>query len=74
MSFFHKKMSQNVWATIMPFGPVTLIFYWPQKFFSGTVIGLNSFNKTNLTLPCLKFIKNTWINKYVICGKQYFAV
>ena len=24
MSFFHKKkMSQNVWATIMPFGPVT---------------------------------------------------
>ena len=26
MSFFHKKMSQNVWATIMPFGPVTLNF------------------------------------------------
>ena len=23
-------MSQNVWATIMPFGPVTLIFYWPS--------------------------------------------
>jgi hypothetical protein len=21
MSFFHKKMSQNLWATIMPFGP-----------------------------------------------------
>ena len=31
-------MSQNVWATIMPFGPVTLIFYWPQNFFSGTGI------------------------------------
>ena len=31
MSFFHKKMSQNFWATIMPFGPVTLIFYWPKK-------------------------------------------
>jgi hypothetical protein len=28
-------MSQNVWATIMPFGPVTLIFYWPKKIFSG---------------------------------------
>ena len=28
-------MSQNVWATIMPFGPVTLIFYWPKFFFSG---------------------------------------
>jgi hypothetical protein len=25
MSFFHKKMPQNVWATIMPFGPVTNI-------------------------------------------------
>ena len=34
MSFFHKKMSQNVWATIMPFGPVTLIFYWPKKHIS----------------------------------------
>ena len=30
MSFFINKMSQNVWATIMPFGPVTLIFYWPS--------------------------------------------
>ena len=28
-------MSQNVWATIMPFGPVTLIFYWPKKLFPG---------------------------------------
>ena len=35
MSFFPKKMSQNDWATIMPFGPVTLIFYWPKKIFSG---------------------------------------
>jgi hypothetical protein len=34
MSFFHKKkMSQNAWATIMPFGPVTLIFHWPKKKF-----------------------------------------
>ena len=23
--------NKNVWATIMPFGPVTLIFYWPKK-------------------------------------------
>ena len=35
MSFFHIKMSQNLWATIMSFGPVTLIFYWPNKFFWG---------------------------------------
>ena len=28
---FHKKMSQNLWATIMPFGPVILIFYWPKN-------------------------------------------
>ena len=30
MSFFHNKNVTNVWATIMPFGPVTLIFYWPK--------------------------------------------
>jgi hypothetical protein len=28
-----QKMSQNVWATIMPFGPVTLIFHWPKFIF-----------------------------------------
>ena len=27
-------MSQNLWATIMPFGPVTLICYWPKQIFS----------------------------------------
>ena len=35
-------MSQNVWATIMPFGLVTLIFYWPKNFFSGTDIIINT--------------------------------
>ena len=47
MSFFHKKnMSQNVWATIMPFGPVTN-FLLAQNFFlrlaliSGTVLEMN---------------------------------
>ena len=35
MSFFIKKMSQKVWATIMPFGPVTLISYRPKQIFSG---------------------------------------
>ena len=35
MSFFHKKMSQNVWATNMPFGPVTNVLL-AQIFFSGT--------------------------------------
>ena len=35
MSFFQKQMSQNDWTTIMPFGPVTLMFYWPKQFFSG---------------------------------------
>jgi hypothetical protein len=33
MSFFHKKMSQNLWATIMPFGPVTNILLAQKKFF-----------------------------------------
>ena len=60
MSFFHKKMSQNLWATIMPFGPGTLIFYWPKKFcsgqpkaglISGTVVFLTSvFRVSNLHL------------------------
>ena len=31
MSFFIKKMSQNLWATIMPFGPVTNILLAPKK-------------------------------------------
>ena len=29
-------MSQNVWATIIPFGLVTLIFYWPKYFFQAS--------------------------------------
>ena len=29
-------MSQNFWATIMPFGPMTLIFYWPKKKIPGS--------------------------------------
>ena len=36
MSFFHKKikkMSQNLWATIMPFGPVTNISLAQIKIF-----------------------------------------
>ena len=39
MSFFHKKikkMSQNLWATIMPFGPVTNISLAQIKIISGT--------------------------------------
>ena len=35
MSFLKKKMSQNDWSTILPFGPVTLFFYWPKKIISG---------------------------------------
>ena len=48
MSFFHKKMSQNLWATIMPFGPVTNILLAPKKIrvsqrltlISGTVVDI----------------------------------
>jgi hypothetical protein len=35
-------MSQNVWATIMPFGPVTN-FLLAQKFFFGPAKGWPSF-------------------------------
>ena len=37
MSFFHKEMSQNVWATIMPFEPVTN-FLLAQKFVFGPAL------------------------------------
>jgi hypothetical protein len=37
--FSYKKMSQNVWATIMQFGPVTLIYYWTKKNFSALISG-----------------------------------
>ena len=42
MSFFHKKMSQNFWATIMPFGPETN-FLLAQIFFPGPTKGWPSF-------------------------------
>jgi hypothetical protein len=38
MSFFFKKMSQNDWAIIMPFGPVTN-FLMAQKNFFGPAKG-----------------------------------
>ena len=41
MSFFHKKMSQNFWATIMPFGPVTNLL----ALISGTVYGFSTGHK-----------------------------
>jgi hypothetical protein len=34
MSFFFKKMSQNDWATIMPFGPVTNFLLAQKKNFA----------------------------------------
>jgi hypothetical protein len=42
MSFFHKKMSQNLWATIMPFGPATNILLAQKKKF-GPAFGCPSF-------------------------------
>ena len=46
--FFIKKMSQNLWATIMPFGLVTLIFYWTK--------GWPSFQALYLALWCIIII------------------
>ena len=34
MSFFHKKKCHKIYGP--PFGPVTLIFYWPKKNCSGS--------------------------------------
>jgi hypothetical protein len=35
--YFIKKMSQNVWAIIMPFGPVTKFFTGPKKKFRASL-------------------------------------
>ena len=40
MSFFHKKkMSQNVWATIKPFGPVTNFLLAQKNIFGAAKAG-----------------------------------
>ena len=58
MSFFHKKMSQNVWAIIMPFGPVTIIFYWPKKKFQARQKRLAShFKHCRYTVPVIRYMK-----------------
>jgi hypothetical protein len=49
MSFFQKKMSQNDWATILPFGPVTNYLLAQKKNFgpaliSGTGLNLSSYS------------------------------
>jgi hypothetical protein len=54
-------MSQNVWATIMPFGLVTLIIYWPKFFFrAGQRLALVSNTAVAMeTAKMLKELKNT---------------
>ena len=46
MSLFHKKMSQNFLATIMPFGPVTNYLLAQKKNF-GPAKGWPSFQALN---------------------------
>jgi hypothetical protein len=41
-------MSQNVWATIMPFGPVTLFYLLAQIFFFVPAYGWPSFQTLKL--------------------------
>ena len=45
-------MSQNDWATILPFGPVTLIFYWPKKIISHQPKASPHFRHCILVSPC----------------------
>ena len=73
MSFFHKKMSQNFWATNMPFGPVTLIFYWPKQIFSGQprlalISGTVTITYIALVLP-RKSVKHSSWKKLSYCFK-----
>jgi hypothetical protein len=57
-------MSQNVWATIMPFGPVTLIFYWPQVFCFGPAKGWPSFQALHLLFLDLLSLKTSIFQFY----------
>jgi hypothetical protein len=61
MSFFHKKMSQNVWATIMSFGPVTNFLLAQNKIF-----GLPSFqalwSDSHRAVFCPNFVVSGWEN------------
>ena len=61
MSFFHKKnMSQNVWATIMPFAPVTLIFHCTSYAYCiGTTVCITSSQLCNLHV-------NYWMHQVVM--------
>ena len=55
MSFFQKKMSQNDWAIIMPFGPVTNFFRASQRLalISGTACIETIINPCNMVLVSL---------------------
>jgi hypothetical protein len=71
MSFFHKKMSQNLWATIMPFGPVTNILL-AQNFF---------FNHSNyyttdavLEMKASQTKKKFWASKILVTGPNGIIV
>ena len=46
MSFFIKKMSHNLWATIMPFGSVTNILLAKKKI-SGQPLAVPHFRHCN---------------------------
>ena len=54
MSFFHKEMSQNVWATIMPFEPVTN-FLLAQKIFFGPAL-----ISSTATYSIQHYVKTEW--------------
>jgi hypothetical protein len=45
-------MSQNVWATIMPFGPVTNFLLAQKKYFGlvGIIYGMSSMKITHFVL------------------------
>ena len=75
MSFFHKKMSQNFWVTIMPFGPVTL-FYWPQHFFLGTELCVQHIFSIMINVAhCFFHDKILTVQYYVVSqGLEYHII
>ena len=80
MSFFQKKMSQNDWAVIMPFGPVTNCLLAQKYFFrasqrlaliSGTACIETIINPCNMVLISLFF---SLLNYTSVCWNVVFTV
>ena len=83
MSFFHIKMSQNCWATIMPFGPVTNFlqaeFFFSSLWLLALISGTEAICKTDRIWLChnKQYVKHTGSGYVLInsmLNRQYLVM